>query len=68
MNWHRPGAESPGSETPGDSGTSGALEHSQGSKKLTLDSGTTGGARKMAQNKPKKPKPCSKLSLNSVDD
>ena len=32
MNWHRPGAESLGSETRGDSGTSGALEHSQGSK------------------------------------
>ena len=26
MNWQRPCAESPGSETPGDSGTPGALD------------------------------------------
>ena len=29
VNWQRPCAESPGSETPGDSGTPEALEHSQ---------------------------------------
>ena len=51
----RPGAESPGSQTPGDSGTlwsPRALTVVSAPKleKLALNSGTTGGARKMTQN------------------
>ena len=54
------GAESPGSETPGDSGSPGSPRrrrtlHRRGLEKLALNSGTTGGARKMTQNASKTP-------------
>ena len=54
-NWQRPCAKSPGSKTPGDSGTPGSPRrrrtlHRRGLEKLALNSGITGRARKMAQN------------------
>ena len=50
-----PGAESPGSKTPGDSGTLWSpraltVVSARKLEKLALNSGTTGGARKMTQN------------------
>ena len=56
----KPGAESPGSQTPGDSGTPWSPRrrrtlHRRGLEKLALNSGTTGGARKMTQNASKRP-------------
>ena len=51
---------SPGSQTPGDPATPGSPQrrrtlHHPGLEKLALNSGTTGGARKMAQNASKNP-------------
>ena len=55
----KPGAKSPGSQTPGDSGTPWSPRrrrtlHRRGLEKLALNSGTTGGLRKMTQNASKK--------------
>ena len=55
-----PGAESPGSETPGDSGTPWSpraltVVSTRKLEKLALNSGTTGGARKMTRNASKRP-------------
>ena len=51
----RPGAKSPGSQTPGDSATPWSpraltVVSARKLEKLALNSGTTGGARKMTQN------------------
>ena len=56
----RPGAKSPGSQTPGDSGTPGSPRALTGVsakrlEKLALNSGIAGGARKMTQNASKSP-------------
>ena len=63
----RPDAKSPGSQTPGDSGTPGSPRrrrslHHRGLEKLALNSGTTGGARKMTQ---KCVKNCPSASISS---